>query len=138
MLLLPVELHDALEVGVNHGAEVELLLPDLFLLVLGANKVLGDASLDDRPARPFAGRLGQSDPEATLESGRDAAIGASFAESGIRVDLSWVLKPIRHCRLQHLLHRQHLRRHRHCALLAPGLHGFRGRAFLFNSAGGLL
>ena len=80
MLLLPVELHDALEVGVYLGAEVELLLPDIFLLALGANEVLGDASLDDRLAHPFDGRPRQTGPKTALGSTRNLAAGADLAK----------------------------------------------------------
>jgi len=47
-----MELHDALEVGVYHVANIELLLPDLFLFELDANEVLGDPAVDctDDPA----------------------------------------------------------------------------------------
>ena len=83
VLLLPVELHDALEVGVYLGTEVELLLPDIFLVALGANEVLGDASLDDRLARPFAGRPRRSGPEVTHGSSRKVAAGAGLAECGV-------------------------------------------------------
>ena len=51
-------LHGALEVGVYRATELELLVPDFLLLVLGVDEVLGDASLNDRPARPFTGRPG--------------------------------------------------------------------------------
>ena len=83
MLLLPVELHDALEVGVYSTIEIKLLLPDLFLLVLGSNEVLGDAPLDDRPTRPFAGRPRWSGPEVTHGSSRKVAAGAGLAECGV-------------------------------------------------------
>ena len=44
VLLLPMELRGVLEVGVYRAAKVELLLLDLFLLVLGADEVLEDTS----------------------------------------------------------------------------------------------
>jgi hypothetical protein len=37
-------LHGTLEVGIYRATEVELLLPDLLLLVLGTDEVLGDTS----------------------------------------------------------------------------------------------
>ena len=109
VLLLPVELHDALEVGVNHGAEVELLLTDLFLLVLSANEVLGDASLDDRPAHPFAGRPGRSGPEVTHGTSRNMAAGAGLAEHGIRGNHAGALGLLWH---HHLRHHRSNRHHR--------------------------
>ena len=42
MLLLPMELQNALEVGVHRLAKIKLRLPDLVLFVLGANEILGD------------------------------------------------------------------------------------------------
>ena len=83
VLLLPVELQDALEVGVHRRAMVELFLPDLILFALGANEFLGDASLDDCPARPFAGRPRRSGPEVTHRSSHKVAAGAGLAECGI-------------------------------------------------------
>ena len=50
VLLLPMELRGMLEVGVYRAAEVELLLSDLFLLMLSAHEFLGDASEHDRLA----------------------------------------------------------------------------------------
>ena len=82
VLLLPKELHGALEVGFYRAAEVEPLLPDLFLLVLGADEVLGDASLLDLPARPSVGRPGWTNPEIAPESSRNLAAGAGLAERG--------------------------------------------------------
>jgi hypothetical protein len=82
VLLLPKELHDALEVGVYCTAEVEPLLPDLFLLVLGVDEVLGDASLHDHPARPSVGRPGQTNPEIAPGTSRNLAAGAGLAERG--------------------------------------------------------
>ena len=82
VLLLPVELQDSLEVGVHRRAKVELFLPDLFLFMLGANEVLGDASLDDRPAHPFAGRPGRTGPETTPGSSRKVTAGAGLSKRG--------------------------------------------------------
>jgi len=102
VLLLPMELHDALEVGVYLDAEAELLLPDIFLLGLGAKEVLGDASLDDRPAHPFAGRPGRSGPEVTHRGSRNRATGAGLTECGVWGDHAGALGPLWH---------HHLRRH---------------------------
>ena len=44
VLLLPMQLRGVLEVRDNRTTEVELLLLDLFLLVLGAAEVLEDTS----------------------------------------------------------------------------------------------
>ena len=55
MLLLPVELQDALEVSVHHLAEIELRLPDLVLFALSEKKILGYTGLDNRPAYPLDG-----------------------------------------------------------------------------------
>ena len=88
MLLLPVKLQDALDVDIHRTAKIELLLPDLIFFVLSANKVLGDLTLDNRPAYSFTGLLGRSGPEVTLGSSSDAAAGAGFAERGVRGDLS--------------------------------------------------
>ena len=68
MLLLPVELQDALEVGVHRLAEIELRLPDLVFFALSANKIRGDPRLDNRPALSLDGLLGRSSPEATPEA----------------------------------------------------------------------
>jgi hypothetical protein len=57
MLLLPVKLQDTLDVGIHLVTEIELLLPDLIFFVLGANKILEDLGLDNRPAYPLAGLL---------------------------------------------------------------------------------
>ena len=83
MLLLLVELQDALEVGVHHLAEIELRLPDLVFYTLSANKILGDPGLDNRLAYPLAGLLGRSSLEATLGSGSDAAAGAGFPKCSL-------------------------------------------------------
>ena len=58
VLLLPVELQDALEVGVDRLAKIELLLPDLFFFAFGTNEVCGDPALDNRPVHSHAGPLG--------------------------------------------------------------------------------
>ena len=133
MLLLLMELQDALEVGVHHLAEIELRLPDLVFYALSANKILGDPGLDNRPAYPLAGLLGRSGPEATLGSSSDAAAGAGFAEHGIRGDLSWPLEPLRRLPRWHHLFCRH-----HCGLLTPGLRELRGGAHFFQMAGGQL
>ena len=73
VLLLQMELRSMLEVGVYRAAEVELLLPDPFLLVLGVDEVLGGAPQHDCLAYPFDGRPG---------SDRNLAAGASFAKCG--------------------------------------------------------
>ena len=76
-------LHGTLEVGVYRTAELELLLPDLSHLVLDADKVLGDASLHDSPARPSVGRPGRTGPEIAHGTNRNMAAGAGLAEHGI-------------------------------------------------------
>ena len=79
VLLLPMALHGTLKVGVYCTAELELLLPDLFLLVLGMDKVLGDASQHDGLAHPFARRTG---PKTAPGTSCDLAAGAGLAERG--------------------------------------------------------
>jgi len=71
---LPVALRDAVEVGVDRGTELKLLLPDLVLVALGADEVLRDASQDDCPAHPFTGR---PSPETDIGSSRHQATGAA-------------------------------------------------------------
>ena len=79
VLLLPVELCSALDIGVYLAAEFKLLLPDVLLHMLGADEVLRNASLNNCRARPFTGWTG---PGAAPGSNRNLAAGADRAERG--------------------------------------------------------
>ena len=138
VLILPVELKDALDVGIHRIAEIELRLPYLVFFALSTNKILEDPGLDNRPAYPLAGLLGRSGPEATLGSSSDAAAGADFAEHGIRGDLSRALEPLRCRPLRRPLRQHHLLYHRRYGLLAPDLCRLRGGSLFFHLTGGLL
>ena len=76
-----------LETSVALAANVKLRLPDLVLVPLSTNDILGDLGLDNRPAHPLARLLGRFGPEATLRSSSNASAPTEFAECGARGDL---------------------------------------------------
>ena len=53
-----MELLDVLETSVDLAANVKLRLPDLVLVPLSTNDILGDLGLDNRPAYSLTGLLG--------------------------------------------------------------------------------
>ena len=83
-----MELQGAVEVLLNLGADLELRLPDGFLLLLAAEKFQGDPKLDNRP---MTGPLRRPRAEYLLEGQREPGdlVGGAGRRNG--VDLSQAL-----------------------------------------------
>jgi len=137
VLLLPVELCGVLEVGVYLTTKLELLLPNLLLLMIGADEVLRDTPLDDRLVRPLNGRPRWISPETTPGGSHNMTTRTSLAKRGARGNPPRSLELLQHCRL-HLwrVRRRHLPHHRDGPIV-PSSRGSRGRIFLALGPRGL-